>query len=149
MRRRSCCTICQNCHHDWNVALKGLSGSVVRQTSAAQKASIIHPNRNCHRKTNRRPNRETPADPIPKLKHIIGVDTETKTSVVLVEIATKCWEYSAQSWRSAETGQGDYCSLRDEGFRQSGKASFQVKLLSVSTISVPSTLSKVHTQAVA
>ena len=70
----------QNCHHDWNVALKrGVAEVLVCQISAAQEGfEIIHSNRDCHRKTNCRPNREAPADPIPKLKHVFGVDAEAR-----------------------------------------------------------------------
>jgi len=68
----------QQSHYYGDVALKGdIAEVLICLVSAAQEGfEIIHSNRNCHRKTNCRPNREAPANPIPKLKHICRINAE-------------------------------------------------------------------------
>jgi len=146
----------QNCHHDWNVALKGgVAEVLVCQISAAQEGfEIIHSNRNCHRKTNCRPNREAPADPIPKLKHIFGVDAETcnlggvggDSDEMLGNIALRAGTLQKPSAGRARIA---HSLLRGEGFRgNQEKRRFRVKLLEcLDDIGAIHIGDKVHTQA--
>ena len=98
------------------------------------------------RQADRAPQRVAPADPVPELEHVRGVDAERATSFAFVDSATKCFATAASSFELLEQPRARARRVRDRLLRRERlarddeqRAAPDRGRFSVSTRCVPST----------